>query len=191
MRRGAAVWVLAALAGLSGALAEGGARAEGNPPVVEAYRLLLLEPTEEHLLDAVLAADTYANAPDARTVEFLRRHLWVTEGTVLVLDGEGYSDAEVASQCLDMGILSMQGIPGRRVKGIVSRWMEEENCPYRLHLVELSAEDTARCDAQARAWVEGYRAGRAGKARPDGAVEQANWLQGYYEGKAARKLAGE
>ena len=192
MRRGAAVWVLAALAG---ALACGGVRAEGNPPVVEAYRLLLLEPTEGHLLDAVLAADTYENAPDARTVDFLRRHLRVTEGAVLVLDGEGYSDAEVAYQCLDAGILSMAGIPGRRVKGIVSRWSERWNCPYRLHLVEIPAEDAVRCEALARAWMEGYRAGRAGeKPGADvqgGAAERSNWLKGYYWGKGARRSAGE
>lgn len=196
MRRGAAVWVLAALAGLAGAAAGGGAWAEGNPPVVEAYRRLLLEPTEEHLLDAVLAADTSENAPDARTVDFLRRHLRVTEGTVLVLDGEGYSDAEVAYQCLDAGILSMGGIiPGRRVKGIVSRWSEEWNCPYRLHLVEIPAEDAVRCEALARAWMEGYRAGRAGEKpgadMPGESAERSNWSKGFYWGKGARRSAGE
>lgn len=189
MRHGVAVWVLAALAGMSGVPSGGAAQAEGNPPVEEAYRRLLLEPTEEHLLDAVLAAHT--NVPDARTVDFLRRHLRVTEGAVLVLDGEGYSDAEVAYQCLEGGILDLTAIPGRRVKGIVSRWMEEENCPCRLHLVEIPDEDAVQCEEEARAWLEGYRAGYAGKERPDGAAEWANWLRGYYEGKAARKLAGE
>lgn len=190
MRRGAAVWVLAAAA--LGAAAGGVARAEGNPPVVEAYRRLLLEPTEEHLLDAVIAAHT--NVPDARTVEFLRRHLRETEGTVLVLDGEGYSDAEVAYQCLDAALM-MEGIPGRRVKGIVSRWSEEEECPFRLHLVEIPAEDAVRCEALARAWMAGYRAGRAGE-KPGADVagesaERSNWSEGYCRGKAARKSAGE
>lgn len=185
MRRGVAVCVLAVAT--AGALAGGGVRAEGTPPVVEAYRRLLLEPTEEHLLDAAIAA--HMNAPDLWTVEFLRRHLRNTEGTVLSIDGVEYSDAEVAYQCLDGCVLDTTEIAGGRVKGIVSRWVED--CPFRLHLVEMPADNAARCDALARAWLEGYRTGRAGKVRPDEAAEWTNWLRGYYAGKAARKLAGE
>ena len=158
------------------------AGAEENLPVVEAYRRLLLEPTEEHLLDAATAA--YTNAPDARTVEFLRRHLRVTEGAVLVLDGERYSDAELAYQCLDGNILDLTQIPGRRVKGIVSRWMGDG--PFRLHLVEITAEDAARCEALAQTWLEGYRAGLAGETPEAGATERANWMRGYYVGKKAQ-----
>lgn len=185
MRRGVAVFVLSVAA--AGALAGSSVRAEGMPPVLEAYRRLLLEPTEEHLLDAAIAA--HMNAPDLRTVEFLRRHLRNTEGTVLAIDGVEYSDAEVAYQCLDGCVLDTAEIAGGRVKGIVSRRVED--CPFRLHLVEIPVDDAARCDTLAQAWLEGYRIGRAGKARPDGAAKWTNWLRGYYAGKAARKLAGE
>ena len=183
--------VLAAVACLA-AMAPCGVRAEGNPPVVEEYRRLMLEPTAAHLLDAAIAA--VSSVPDERTVEFLRRHMRETERTVLVLEGVEYSDAELAYQCLDF----MLDLPiGGRVKGIVSRRVR--NSPFRLHLVEIAPEDAARCDALAQAWLEGFRAGRAGQATgsagPEGKDEEENGREnrrrGYEAGRVARALAGE
>lgn len=166
-----------------------GEGAEGNSSVVEAYQRLLLEPSEEHLLDAAIAA-AHMYVSDPQTVEFLRGHLRETEGTVLVIDGEGYSDAELAYQCLSGSILDLTQIPARRVKGIIARWMEEENCPFRMHLLEISDENAARCDALAQEWLEGYRAAMAGEAHAaegtSGDSESANWWRGYHAGKEAR-----
>lgn len=191
MNGASAFRVLAAAACLAAA-APCGVRAEGNPPVVEEYRRLMMEPTEAHLLDAAIAA--VASVPDERTVEFLRRHQRETERTVLVLDGVEYSDAEMAYQCLEF----MVDVPiGGRVKGIVSRWVGD--APFRLHLVEISAEDAARCDAQAQVWLEGFRAGRAADApgsagtegEDEGENERENRRRGYEAGRVARALAGE
>lgn len=187
MNAASAFRVLAAVACLAAA-APCGVRAEGNPPVVEEYRRLMLEPTEAHLLDAAIAA--VSSVPDERTVEFLRRHLRETGRTVLVLDGEEYSDAELAYQCLEF----MVDAPiGGRVKGIVSRWMGD--APFRLHLVEISPEDAARCDELAQVWLEGFRAGRAAEAptggEDEGETERENRRRGYEAGRVARALAGE